>query len=107
MLASRKQRRAQRLYNILSNSVWQVNASLRTREFESQSESMACARGFELMQKLTEIVEECNQHRDVARAWLLAGRVGYATVEYRHDLGLAAISRFYRNLRRYDLALAD
>lgn len=108
-LATRPRRNATERFNFLCNTVWQVNASLRTREWESENlqSSLARTRGFELMQELTALVEECNQHRDVAKAWLLAGRIGYATVRSRCDLGLAAVSRFHRNLRRYDKALAQ
>jgi hypothetical protein len=111
LLATRQNRRATECCNILCNSVWQVNASLRTREWELQSEgsqgSVACARGFDLMQELTALVEECNEHSDVARAWLLIGRLGYPTVQMRYDLGLAAVGRFHHTLRRYDKALAS
>ncbi|MDZ4832263.1 MAG: hypothetical protein SGJ27_00535 [Candidatus Melainabacteria bacterium] len=111
LLATRQNRRATECCNILCNSVWQVNASLRTREWELQSEdshpSVACARGFNLMQELSTLVEECNEHRDVAQAWLLMGRAGYPTVQLRYDLGLAAVGRFHHTLRRYDKALAS
>jgi hypothetical protein len=109
VLATHRQRNATKRFNILCNTVWQVNASLRTREWESENlqSSLAATRGFELMQELTALAEECNQHRDVAKAWLLAGRIGYATVRSRCDLGLAAVGRFHRNLRRYDKALAE
>lgn len=107
LLVTRSHRNATKLYNLLSNSVWQVNASLRTREWEANESSVSVARGFELMQELETLVQECNEHLDVAKAWLLAGRVGHATVELRCDLGLAAIGRFYRSLRHYDMALAE
>lgn len=109
LLVTHPQRRATKHFNLLCNTVWQVNASLRTREWDSEhmQSSLASSRGFELMQRLTALVEECNQHRDVAKAWLLAGRIGYATVRSRCDLGLAAVGRFHRNLRRYDKALAE
>lgn len=104
-----QQRRATKLFNTLCNSVWQVNASLRTREWESEhlQSSITGALRFESMQDLTRLVEECNEHRDVAKAWLLAGRVGYATVQMRYDLGLAAVGKFYRSLHRYDTAIVD
>ncbi len=109
LLATHQQRSATKRFNLLGNTVWQVNASLRTREWESENlqSSLASGRGFELMQELTALVEECNEHRDVAKAWLLAGRIGYATVQSRCDLGLAAVDRFHCHLRRYDKALTN
>lgn len=110
LLATRRRRALTNRVNALSNSVWQVEASLRTREWETDHlnhlhGSNARAITFNLMHELTALAEECVQHRDVARAWLLIGRLGYSTVESRCDLALVSVAKFNRKLRQYDVRL--
>ena len=107
MLITKKSRALNARYRGLANAVWQVEASLRTRDWEADNMqnlqgSNVRANGYDLMQQLTALAEECVQHRDVAKAWLLLGRMGYSTVQSRCDLGAAAVSKFNRKLRQYD-----
>lgn len=110
LLATRRRRALTNRVNALINSVWQVEASLRTRDWEADHmnhlhSTNARAITFDLMHELTDLAEECVQHRDVARAWLLIGRLGYCTAESRCDLALVSVAKFNRKLRQYDARL--
>ncbi|CAN5325216.1 hypothetical protein BH11CYA1_BH11CYA1_15630 [soil metagenome] len=110
LLATKQQRALIARYNAFSNVVWEVQASLRSRGWEADNMpelrgSNVHANGYDLMRQLTNLAEECIQHRDVAKAWLLIGRIGRPTVESRCDLGGATVRKFYRKLRQYDAML--
>ncbi len=102
LLATTKHRALKARVDALSNDVWQVEASLRTRNFEARDSGTLRAAGFELLCELTELATACVEHRDVARAWLLIGRIGNITVKIRCDQGRVAIGKFNRKLRQYD-----
>ncbi len=107
MLATAKSRALKARVDALGNDVWQVEASLRTRNFEAQNSLAVRAAGFNLLYDLTTLAAECVQHRDIARAWLLLGRIGDNTVRSRCDQGLAAIDKFNRKLREYDAKITN
>ncbi len=102
LLATAKCRALKARVDALGNDVWQVEASLRTRNFEARNSGTLRAAGFELLCELTELATECVEHRDVARAWMLIGRIGNLTVQQRCDQGKVAIGKFNRKLRQYD-----
>lgn len=93
--ATKEKRKAVNAFNALIHQLWQAQSDyLKVKEAAHLPGSISGMKAYELERQLLAHLTAAQEHREIARAWLGIGKIGYLSVYQQSQRGLAALAKF-------------
>jgi hypothetical protein len=92
---TKEKRKAASAFNALVYQLWQAQSDyLKLKEVAHLPGSIAGIKAYDLERQLLTHLTAAQEHREIARAWLGIGKIGYLSVYQQSHRGLAALAKF-------------